>query len=154
MRRWRWGRAHLKDRTEIYYQAEPLKGESRSLWITCRDGRPEEIRESIRLESRGAIDRNIFGVVDDRLISVADLGDSNGFDRTLLDCLDDGPFYRRRLARFHPKNGEGEDSIGICEVLQTNNIYRPLFNWMIPFRLKRPSRSHFFGKSVSLKPPA
>ncbi len=57
-------------------------------------------------------------------------------------CVDDGPFYRRWLAEFEVDGRRGGPadgrSQGIAELLDTRNLHKPWFNWMIPYRLKWP----------------
>ena len=65
MRRWEWGRVHHGNLTQIYYAStpQPGKGQPRSLWVTCRDGRPESIREveSAMIEETSP-ERTVFGI--------------------------------------------------------------------------------------------
>ena len=57
--------------------------------------------------------------------------------------VDNGPFYMRWLSEF-ASDPQGEGRLGgvnrgLGELLATGNLHRPWFNWMIPYRLKRPS---------------
>ena len=62
-------------------------------------------------------------------------------------CLDDGPFYRRWSTQFLGLGLDGDfDAVGISELLDTRHLNKRIFNWMIPFRLKRPAAS---GKDLS-----
>ena len=63
MRRWEWGRVHHGAVHRGLLPGRAPSGESRNLWITCRDGRPESIREAATIEEIGPR-RNIFGVRD------------------------------------------------------------------------------------------
>jgi carotenoid 1,2-hydratase len=155
MRRWSWGRFHVGDLAHVYYHAEPRAGAAQGVWITCRGGRPEVVREVPEFEGCGEPGGNVWGVRHDRTLRVSD--GTHGF-RDLRDrCLDDGPFYRRWQATFQPwgeavspgsvpaddaSAGAPERSfpVGISELLDTRNLNSPWFNWMIPFRLKRPGR--------------
>lgn len=137
MSRWHWGRAHLGDSTDIYYWAEPREGASRGLWITCRDGRPEVVRALTGLDESGR-GRNVFGVRDPKVLRATDGRDT--LLRRSLATLDDGPFYRRHLSEVGRGGGRG-GPVGISELLDTRNLHKPLFNWMIPYRLKRPGTS-------------
>ncbi len=132
MTRWHWGRVHDGSSTEIYYRAEPRSGAPRNLWITCHDGRPVAVRNEVTI-AESELRRNVFGVRDPGILT-ATAGRSVLIRRNLR-CLDDGPFYRRSLAKF---DSEGRTSVGISELLDTRNLHRRLFNWMIPYRLKRP----------------
>jgi len=135
IRRWEWGRVHHGPFTEVYYWSEPRRGEAQSLWLTCRDGRPEAIREGIEVRGRGMRRRNLFGVRHSPTLEFADGGHS--LTRAPRVCLDDGPFYRRWLAEFRGDDRDG--ATGIAELLDTRNLHQPWFNWMIPYRLKRPA---------------
>ncbi len=138
MKRWVWGRVHHGAYTEVYYGAEPHAGKASHVWITCREGRPESIREVPPFEESADLRRNVFGIRHGRSVKVSD------GQHALLDgrtqCVDDGPFYRR----WHTQMDGGEDApytaAGISELLETRNLNRPLFNWMIPYRLKRPEK--------------
>lgn len=136
MRRWRWGRVHVGDRTYIYYQAEPRWESARGLLIVCDKGRPVDNPESggHTLVVADTPRRNVFGVVDAGRLSVDD--GHYRVSRTLKDRLDDGPFYLRWTADF---DVDGTGALGICEHLETRNLNSRWFNWMIPYRLKRPN---------------
>ncbi len=132
IRRWEWGRFHHGPLAEVFYLAEPHLGPSQSLWITCRDGRPETVREGVEATGE-APSRNVFGVKSSHRLLVSSEGAS--LARENARCVDDGPFYRRWLARFEVGRESGE---GISELLDTRHLNRAMFNWMIPYRLKRP----------------
>ncbi len=140
IRRWEWGRVHHGSSTHVYYLSEPRRGRPQSLWITCRDGRPEEVREDLDVVGDGERRRNVFGVRHDRTIRV--VAGRDGLARETGACLDDGPFYRRWLATFGATQADGKDwfanTPGIAELLDTRNLNKPWFNWMIPYRLKWP----------------
>ncbi len=57
--------------------------------------------------------------------------------------VDNGPFDMRWLSEFASDPEEvgrlGGITRGLGELLATGNLNRPWFNWMIPYRLKRPS---------------
>lgn len=128
--RWRWGRVHLGRRTATYYQAEPREGPVRTLWVACDDGRPTEVREDIdiRLDDPR---RHPLGIRYARSLAI------EGVDAAWRhrDLVDYGPFYLRWLSEFEV---DGEKGLGICELLETRALHKPWFNWMIPYRLKRP----------------
>ena len=135
IRRWEWGRVHHGPLTDVYYFSQPHDGPRQALHLTCRDGRPESIRTPTEVRGTRPT-RNIFGVRFDRDITIRD--DSGTLRCHHETCLDDGPFYRRSLTRFAFGSNE-IDSAGISELLDTRNLNRVWFNWMIPFRLKRPA---------------
>jgi len=140
MRRWEWGRVHRGPMTQIYYRSEPRRGPSRSLWISCRDGRPEVVREELDVAGSGRR-RNVFGVRHEAELRLT--GGTSWIARSTGACLDDGPFYRRWLADFTVSDGEewkdpGQEVPGIAELLDTGNLHSRWFNWMIPYRLKWP----------------
>ncbi len=141
MRRWQWGRVHAGPTTQIYYHAEPRSGASKSLWITCREGCPEQVRERVTVFENSRR-RNAFGLRFNDRLQIDD--GSERLRRRNRQCVDDGPFYRRWIAGFEVETDNhhepADPSPGICELLDTGNLNRPLFNWMIPFRLKRPDR--------------
>jgi carotenoid 1,2-hydratase len=133
MRRWAWGRVHLGPSTHIYYHCETRSGTKVGLWITCEEGEPVEVRPLSSSEEEGR-SGNIFGVRHGQSLKI-EAGQSWLRDHRLL-CVDDGPFYRRWVTRF--ERSDGASAPGISELLDTRNLNRPLFNWMIPYRLKRP----------------
>jgi carotenoid 1,2-hydratase len=131
MKRWRWGRVHLGPLTHVYYLAEPRQGASQSLWITCDQGAPREVIERPAFHL-SAWTRNRFGIRSERDLSLGER-----LDRRHQALVDDGPFYQRWLSRFTVR-GEATTALGITELLEAGNLHRPWFNWMIPYRLKRP----------------
>ncbi len=143
MKRWEWGRFHHGTTTEIYYASEPRQGTPQSLWITCEAGRPSLIREVVELSGVSWRGRSHFGLQghDPLFISSEQslLSQLNG------PCVDDGPFYRRWIPTFEKTDvvtGSVEDQSsegpGIAELLDTRNLHKFWFNWMIPYRLKWP----------------
>jgi len=140
MRRWEWGRVHIGERTEVYYASTPQggKGDPQSLWITCRNGRPEEVHTDgpQPIQEQGP-ERTVFGI---RHSKVRTLASTSGFlTRTTSVCLDNGPFYRRWVADYRlDLGGSPEGGTGIAELLDTRNLNSRWFNWMIPYRLKWP----------------
>lgn len=149
IRRWRWGRVHQGPFTHIYYAAEPHIGPASSVWITCRNGKPERVRSDVDFTESNEPGGNVFGVRHGRSLAVTAGSLSLVDDRGA--CVDNGPFYRRWVGPIHiedtydsPEDQYGENvtqTIGISELLDTRNLNRRLFNWMIPFRLKRPKDS-------------
>lgn len=133
MKRWAWGRVHFNEATHVYYRAEAHDGSSHGVWIICEQGEPALVRrlETISEEGRAG---NVFGVRHGRSVKVRHDGDWLRDHRST--CVDDGPFYRRWVSRF--ERHDGESASGISELLDTRNLNRALFNWMIPYRLKRP----------------
>ncbi len=153
MRRWEWGRVHFFGRTQIYYDSTPRpgKGEPQSLWITYKGGRLEEVREvSPAMVREKDFQRNVFGIRHASSRTVEGVGGVDAFDhrnpitRTTGHCLDDGPFYRRWAAGYGRTEAIAEHRIaglsrlGIAELLDTRNLNKRWFNWMIPYRLKWP----------------
>jgi carotenoid 1,2-hydratase len=140
MKRWEWGRVQDGSFTNVYYRSEPHRGRPQAVWVVCRDGRPELVRERTTLEvvPDGAR-RNVFGVRHARSLRVADRGVR--LVRENRACVDDGPFYLRWIADFDVDDTSGNrasKTTGIAELLDTRNLHRPWFNWMIPYRLKWP----------------
>lgn len=139
MRRWEWGRVHSGSFADIYYRSEPHRGEPRALWIVCRDGRPDLVREGSVEVLTDTQRRNVFGVRHAATLRVEDRAAK--LVRRNRALVDDGPFYLRWLAEFDVEDGSGDrrsGGLGIAELLDTRNLHRPWFNWMIPYRLKRP----------------
>lgn len=138
MRRWSWGRVHDGTMTHVYYHSEPRSGFGKptTLWLTFRNGQPRRLREAISVDRSGRTG-NLYGVRHERRVRLAE-----GVETLTVDfnrCVDDGPFYRRWVSMY--SIGEtGEPLPGISELLVTRNLHSPLFNWMIPYRLKRPSQ--------------
>ncbi|WP_435017073.1 hypothetical protein TA3x_004664 [Tundrisphaera sp. TA3] len=138
MRRWEWGRVHHGPFTEIYYDCEPHRGEPQSLWITCRDGRPETIREDAEFLGDRR-DRTVFGMGHDRSLLVDST--EGRLVRQVRSRVDSGPFYLRWTADYTIRGSSQEApevGMGFAELLDTRNMNRPWFNWMIPYRLKWP----------------
>lgn len=141
LERWSWGRVHHGERTEIYYHSIPRSGhgEPQRLWITCQEGEPVQIRQEavFREEGRGG---NVYGVRHGVRLAVEGRETTEGLADHRSACVDDGPFYRRWVSDFHisRSNGPGSMHSGISELLVPKNLHSPLFNWMIPYRLKRP----------------
>ena len=146
MRRWEWGRVHIGDETHIYYAStpQPGKGEPQSLWITCRDGKPEVVSEV----AQHAIDeekseRSVFGIRH-AMLRALNARAHQVFGRITRTCLDDGPFYRRWIADYFVVAGQvvpstvSPQATGIAELLDTRHMNRWYVNWMIPYRLKWP----------------
>ena len=98
MKRWEWGRVHRGSRTDVYYMSEARNEDPQTLWITCRDGRPEVVREALTISGIDKPARNVFGITHHRESEVIDNGDI--LARKIGACLDDGPFYQRWLAEF------------------------------------------------------
>ncbi len=140
MKRWEWGRFHFEETTEVYYLSQPQQGVERSLWLTCQDGHPEVVREAIQTLG-GRSSRNLFGLAYQPDLTLHQDGEAIRLNRQTTASLDTGPFYQRWLSTFHGlnelKDGSRSTGIGISEVLDTGKLNHPLFNWMIPFRLKR-----------------
>jgi carotenoid 1,2-hydratase len=144
MKRWEWGRFHHGTATEIYYVSTPRRGNPQSLWISCENGRPSDIREELMISGVGWRGVNYFGLRNHNPLFINSglelLSQLNG------PCVDDGPFYRRWVPGFERVNLAGGDPEGqpepeypgISELLDTRNLHKPWFNWMIPFRLKWP----------------
>jgi carotenoid 1,2-hydratase len=142
IKRWEWGRVHRGPFANIYYWCQPSRGSSQSIWIVCRDGRPEVVMEGFELDRVGRQRRNVFGVRHEIGLRFSD-GQQNTAARWTGRCVDDGPFYLRWLADFHIYQSEApgnpvHGAQGIAELLDTRNLHKPLFNWMIPYRLKWP----------------
>ncbi len=143
MRRWAWGRFHQGPRTHVYYHAESHGGARSGLWITLRDGRSEAVRDDAQFlgdepgfASHGRAG-NVFGLRHGKALRVSD--GTLGFLDERTGCVDDGPFYRRWVTTLGTWLGDEPNALGISEWLDTRNLNRPLFNWMIPYRLKRPA---------------
>jgi carotenoid 1,2-hydratase len=144
IKRWEWGRVHHGPFTNIYYLSEPHREKPQSLWIVCRQGRPEVVEENLLPSSWSKHRWSRFGIRHNAEIRLADrvAGDTAG--RFTRRCVDDGPFYRRWLSDFSVYGGSSTPGNGfhlvqgISELLNTRNLHKPWFNWMIPYRLKRP----------------
>jgi len=139
MKRWEWGRVHDGPLTWVYYRSEPRHAPVQTLSILLREGRPVEVRDDARLVPHRHR-RNAFGV---RYANELDLL-AEGSLLTVQHgpCVDNGPFYMRWLSEF-ASDAEGKGRLdgitrGLGELLVTGNLHRPWFNWMIPYRLKRP----------------
>ena len=86
-----------------------------------------------------AAKRTPFGIRHAGTLRVADRG--VGLVRKNRACLDAGPFYLRWVADFDVDDTSGNSvagAPGIAELLDTRNLHKAWFNWMIPYRLKWP----------------
>ncbi|WP_152050964.1 hypothetical protein [Tautonia marina] len=137
MSKWQWGRVHDEDRTEIYYIAQPKTGPGHSLWLSCRDGKPEVVRDQpeITVSQRW---NNWYFVPYHGAMTFTD-GQGQKLQRWIDHSIDSGPFYQRWLAEFRGP-GFRSNRLGIAEQLDTGKLNHPLYNWMIPYRLKHPNR--------------
>jgi carotenoid 1,2-hydratase len=137
MRRWHWGRVHDGDETHVYYTARTHHdAPPRSLWITLRDGAPQTVRDALDVaEEPPRLSR--LGLRTSDGLAVAD--PTGRLERRNTHLLDDGPFYRRWLADYALPGRPPRR--GISELLDTRHLHHPAFNWMIPFRLKRPAHA-------------
>ena len=138
MDRWAWGRVHSGSFTNVYYRSEPRRGRPQALWIVCRDGRPELVRERTEVIPDDPR-RNVFGVRYSRSLRISDRVAT--LARRNRACVDGGPFYLRWLSDFDVEDSSGNRTSGtpgLSELLDTRNLHKPWFNWMIPYRLKWP----------------
>lgn len=131
--KWYWGRFHHDQSTTVYYVCESMSGQSEGLWLECDSG---QVKSFDSMKSLACQDpkRTVFGISYHEQMSSPD-GLANW---SLGKPVDQGPFYLRWVSRHSqicPRSGHG---LGFSELLQANNLNRPLFNWMIPYRLKRP----------------
>ena len=131
--RWRWGRVHAGSKTFVYYQAEPKGGRPHSTWIVLEDGLPVEVRDGVSFELQDW-KRHPLGIRHARSLRLAGEG-ADGPRWRHRDLVDYGPFYLRWLSEFEVA---GRTATGFAELLEADRLHNPLFNWMIPFRLKRP----------------
>jgi carotenoid 1,2-hydratase len=132
--RWRWGRVHVGSRTVIYYQAEPRDGREQSIQIVCEDGRPVDVRDDVSLQLDEPR-RHPLGIRYARSMSIE--GSVPPISRTHRELVDFGPFYLRWLSDFTVGD---RTEVGISELLEARSLHKPWFNWMIPYRVKQPTR--------------
>ena len=138
MRSWEWGRVHAGPLTNFYYRSEPRRGQSQALWIVCRDGRPELVRDQAEVVPED-VSRTVFGIRPAGSFRMADRGVS--LVRKTRHLVDGGPFYLRWIADFDVDDISGNVAsgvAGVAELLDTRNLHKLWFNWMIPYRLKWP----------------
>ncbi|RUL86095.1 hypothetical protein TsocGM_16895 [Tautonia sociabilis] len=136
MTRWEWGRVHHDDRTEIYSIAEPTRGPTQTLWLSCQNGKPVRICHQ-PARSMAQPWKNWFFMPYHGALTLTDDVDGQRLQRWNDHHLDSGPFYQRWLAEFRGP-GFRSNRLGISELLDTRRLTHPLFNWMIPYRLRRP----------------
>ena len=146
MKRWRWGRVHAGPWTTVYYHAEPHDAREQSVLIHCLHGEPVEVlaHEEFHFDHHDWA-RSTFGIVHEReLLLRAKCAEATPcVARRHRHLVDAGPFYLRWVSDFDvQRDGRHWSARGICEHLETRNLHRPLFNWMIPYRLKRPTPRH------------
>jgi carotenoid 1,2-hydratase len=129
--RWHWGRFHHAETTEIYYVCEPAPGQSEGLWIECSEGRVKHVEPIERLTGQTP-KKTVFGIRYHEEMART----NQGMNWKLGKPVDHGPFYLRWVSQSdQTANGHGQ---GICELLQADFLHQKWFNWMIPYRLKRP----------------
>ena len=136
MKRWEWGRVHDEDRTDIYYIAKPRRGPKQALWITCRDGKPTQIRRDPTVTTLQPWANEFFVPYAGALTLNGPEGER--LQRWNDHHVDSGPFYQRWSAEFRGP-GFRSNRPGIAEQLDTRWLNHPLFNWMIRYRLRRPA---------------
>lgn len=144
MKRWRWGRVHCGPWTSVYYQSQPHDAAEQSLMIHCLEGEPVELLSGAELQ----VDpqdwaRSTFGIAHERELLLRSKSSQSAVSiaRRHRHLVDAGPFYLRWVSDFDiQRDGRQWNARGICEHLETRNLHRPWFNWMIPYRLKRPRR--------------
>jgi carotenoid 1,2-hydratase len=131
--RWHWGRFHRDQTTQVYYVCEPVPGESHGLWLECDQGIVKSVEPLERLEGSQPR-RTVFGIkYDDRLQCP---GRSGAW--SLGKPVDQGPFYLRWVSENSQICQKSQHGRGFSELLQADKLHQPWFNWMIPYRLKRP----------------
>lgn len=137
IRRWTWGRVHDGETTAIYYIAEPMRGAKKSLGLVWREGRVVVRADDLAFEEAESR-RTIFGLryPGEMRWKVGD----HAFRMRPRHLVDSGPFYLRWIADFEAEQG-GRTVLtqGFAELLDPRHLNRPYINWMIPYRLKRPS---------------
>ncbi|MDX2035481.1 MAG: hypothetical protein SFX72_02430 [Isosphaeraceae bacterium] len=142
---WGWDRVHFDRFTAIHYDATPRRGPRHTPAILCRDGRAVVIRDSVeplckaraasRLRLRYPAELEVPGA------TVASASDGESIEvpritRRHSYLVDDGPFYLRWVSEFDVE-GFGRFP-GISEWFEGDRLNSRWFNWMIPYRLKRP----------------
>lgn len=132
--RWHWGRFHNAEKTQVYYVCEPVPGQSQGLWIECHSGQVKNVEPLPSLDSQKP-KKTVFGIK----YNETNRHDAAKINWHLGKPVDQGPFYLRWVSQSdQTANGHGR---GICELLQADYLHQPWFNWMIPYRLKRPPQS-------------
>ena len=130
LRRWAWGRFHDGPTTFLYYHVEPRQGPDMSLVLTVLEGRVTVLSDRPPQFSRWR--SNPFGLIAPREVKVAE-----SIRIVEATRVDDGPFYRRSLARA--VMAPGREVVGISEWVDTQRLVHPIVRLMVPYRLKRPS---------------
>ncbi|WZO97379.1 hypothetical protein EP7_004411 [Isosphaeraceae bacterium EP7] len=145
VRRWGWGRAHLGDRTCVYYDSMTEDGNHRSLWLShAGEAQSESSSPAAIIMDEPA--RSGFGIPFPGLIRIsADGAEILVRPRSLVDS---GPFYLRWISDWEIREATGEvcRGTGIHELLDTRRLNHFALNWMIPFRLKRPKGAGRAGR--------
>ena len=147
MKTWGWGRVHIDSETFVYYFSDSHRGPRAELVLKLVDGQPQLNEKWIVHEPWLSRRLTMFGLwVPLRVgvvpMSAALTGGAPASGAPIAvnmgKPVDAGPFYLRWVATF---TFHGNAYLGITEWLATKNLHRRWFNWMIPYRLKRPKRS-------------
>ena len=139
IREWAWGRVHAGRETFVYYKSTSHHGTSAQIVLRLKDGALHSDHEY--LLDNADRQKTRFGLRYFRGFSFAKVdskAQANPDDMvTMNEPVDQGPFYLRWVTMFTIK---GHAYPGIAEWLETKNLHRFWFNWMIGYRLKRPKR--------------
>lgn len=140
MKTWGWGRVHVDTDTFVYYFSDAKAGTRSDLVLKLRDGEPQLGQDYIiHAPWRKP---TIFGLLYPGQVALIPF-DKNRREKPAVVVrmgkpVDAGPFYLRWVAEF---TVNATHYLGITEWLETRNLHRPWFNWMIGYRLKRPKRT-------------
>ena len=141
IRRWEWGRCHHGPLTHVYYRAQPHNGSEQTVILRCHDGQPELVEPKVWTHGKSLSPQHLRDALSrpsgnhDRGFVFVPRARSLRGRRTILSPLA-GQLRCERGFRKTPSCRFEE----FAELLETRNLNRRLFNWMIPYRLKRPSQ--------------
>jgi len=122
-RRWTWGRFHQGPRSLITYDAEPLRGPTRSVALRL-DGDRREVLPGFAAHRVG---RGAWG------LPVSAPSDRGARPPTLAHTLEDSPFYGRHVV---DASLLGERCRGITETLSVERFSQEWVRFLLPFRMR------------------
>lgn len=126
VREWRWGRAHFRDHTIVFYESDRNE---------LHGARIEDVE----------LARNIYGAVYAKRLRVH--APRGVYDVTQSRIIDNGPFYIRFLSRFRAP--DGEEVRGFSEVLRPRALRWRWFWPLLDTRVRPAGSGELLGRRIT-----